>query len=282
MTKPVRWAVGVTLLLVSAWALRAGAQTIKYARGQNVAPIFEGWERNLDGTFSMYFGYLNRNYEEELDTPIGSNNTIDPGGDRGQPTHFYTRRQRFLFKVTVPNDWDKTRKVVWTLTAHGQTAMGKGWLQPEWEIDQGIISENNGGGVFVAGNKPPTITGSSAQTVTWPNPVTLTAKAIDDGIPKPRKRPPLNPDQLLDLDPDSPIRRTDGMRITWIHYRGPGKVTFDPPGTKPVHGQPVEMTTKVSFSEPGAYVVRAIANDSQLSATHDVTITVNPMSTQNR
>ena len=35
---------------------------LKFDRGQNVAPVFEGWERNPDGTFNMVFGYMNRNY----------------------------------------------------------------------------------------------------------------------------------------------------------------------------------------------------------------------------
>ncbi len=44
---------------------------------------------NSDGTYTLHFGYFNRNTEEELDVPIGPDNSFDPGGDRGQPTHFY-------------------------------------------------------------------------------------------------------------------------------------------------------------------------------------------------
>src|SRR5439155_10513152 len=86
--------VCLAIVLAGATAFGISAQ-VRYATGQNVAPVFEGWEQNPDGTSSMIFGYLNRNYEEEVDIPIGPNNTIDPGGDRGQPTHFYARRQRF-------------------------------------------------------------------------------------------------------------------------------------------------------------------------------------------
>ena len=137
---------------------RASAQ-IQYASGQNVAPVFEGWEHNPDGTFSMVFGYLNRNYEEEMDIPLGVDNTIvikgESLGDRGQPTHFYPRRQRFLFRVVVPKDWDKNEKVVWTLTSRGRTDQAKGWLQPEWELSDAVIAENLGGGVPDPANKPP-------------------------------------------------------------------------------------------------------------------------------
>ena len=262
---------------------------MKYARGQNVAPAFEGWERNPDGSFNMVFGYLNRNYEEEVDIPIGPNNTVDPGGDGGQPTHFYPRRQRFIFKVKVPRDWDKTRKVVWTLTSHGRTDVAKGWLQPEWEMNAGVYSENNGGGVLEEGNQAPIAEGSRALTITLPSPLTLKVSAIDDGLPKPPRRtadaaavvPGVT--AAASLDPNNRRRRADGLRIRWIQYRGPGQVTFDPDSVPAVYGKPVDLTTKASFSAPGTYLLRAIASDGQLESIHEVTVTVNPAgSTQNR
>jgi hypothetical protein len=48
--------------------------------------FFEGWEHNADGTFSMVFGYMNRNYEEELDVPVGADNHFEPlEPTRGNP-----------------------------------------------------------------------------------------------------------------------------------------------------------------------------------------------------
>src|SRR4029077_17520286 len=100
---------GAILFLSAPAALRAQQAPytgqVRIARGQDVTPAFEGWMRNADGTFSMYFGYMNRNYEEELDIPIGADNQVelagdsggDKGGDEGQPTHFYPRRQRMVF-----------------------------------------------------------------------------------------------------------------------------------------------------------------------------------------
>ncbi len=243
---------------------------VHYAAGQNVAPEFEGWEHNPDGTYSMVFGYLNRNYEEVLDIPVGPNNTVTPGGDRGQPEHFYPRRQRFLFKVVVPADWDKTQKVVWTLTSHERTDRANGWLQPEWELSEGVMTENNGGGVPDPDNKAPSLTTGSDQTITLTDVATLTASATDDGLPKPYRRAPSNPDR------DSEPRRPRGVQITWIQYRGPGKVTFDPDSSLIIHGQPVELSSKVSFSVSGKYVLRAIAFDGQLYSTRDVTVIVTP------
>jgi len=261
------WAV---FLLAGAASLSAQVQ---YATGQNVAPVFEGWEQNADGTYSMVFGYLNRNYEEEVDLPVGPGNTITMGGesygDRGQPTHFYPRRQRFLFRVVVPKDWDKKQKVVWTLTSHGRTDQAKGWLQPEWELSEGVIIENMGGGVPDAENQPPQIAPIPAQTVALPNALTVRATATDDGLPKPYRRAPSNPDR------NETPRRPRGVQIKWTLYRGPGKVTFTPDASQIVHGEPVALQSKMSFSAPGEYVLRVTANDGQRFTSQDVKVTVN-------
>jgi hypothetical protein len=266
----MRWILAVCALVFSVSAARAQVQ---YARGQNVAPIFEGWERNPDGTFNMVFGYLNRNYEEEVDIPVGPENAVAVGAgtpaDRGQPTHFYPRRQRFMFRVVVPKDWDKQQKVIWTLTSHGQTGQAKGWLQPEWELSEDVIIENLGGGVPDPNNKPPSLTIGDVPAITLPDVATLTASATDDGLPKPYRRSPSNPDR------DSQPRRPRGVQIKWTQFRGPGKVTFDPDASAVVYGEPVAVTSKVSFEKPGMYVLRVTANDGQLVTSRDVTVTVN-------
>jgi len=275
MTKHLHWAVCLAFLLAGATVFGVGAQ-VRFASGQNVAPVFEGWEQNPDGTYSMVFGYLNRNYEEEVDIPVGPGNTIDPGNDRGQPTHFYPRRQRFVFKVVVPKDWDKQRRVVWTLTSHGRTDQAKGWLQPEWELNDEVIAENNGGGVLAPNNEPPSITVSPVQTITLPNTATLTASATDDGLPKRSARPSSsNSTSDPNLPSNSAVRRQVGVQIKWILYRGPAKVRFEPDTSGPeVYGEPATLTSKVTFSAPGTYILRAIATDGQLFSTNDVTLTV--------
>ena len=52
-------------------------------------------------------------------------------------------------------------------------------------------------------------------------------------------------------------------------------ITFDPASSPVVHGEPIKLTSKASFSAPGTYVLRAIAFDGQLFTTKDVTVTVN-------
>jgi hypothetical protein len=79
---------------------------VRFSKGQGVVPYYEGWIRRSDGSFDLVFGYLNRNYEEELAIPVGPNNSVEPGGpDRGQPTYFLSRRQARIFRVRVPNSW---------------------------------------------------------------------------------------------------------------------------------------------------------------------------------
>ena len=75
--------VWVTLALIvaaSSMTLTWGQDgyTARYNSGQNLQPVFEGWSRNPDGSYVMWFGYLNRNFEERLNIPVGPNNGFGP------------------------------------------------------------------------------------------------------------------------------------------------------------------------------------------------------------
>jgi hypothetical protein len=238
----------------------------QYNRGQDVVPVYEGFMPNPDGTYTMYFGYFNRNYEEQLDIPLGPNNTMDPGSDRGQPTHFYPRRRFFVFSVVVPKDWGLERRVTWTLGIRGKTNIARGWLQPDWEINNEVMMEN-AGAVNDPENERPVITGSGSQTITLPASVTLTATAKDDGRPKPRRRDAAGTDEG---------NGPQGLSIRWIQYRGPGPVTFNStaPAAAAANGQSLTSSTTATFKLPGVYVLRAVASDGLLEAFHDVTVTV--------
>src|SRR5262245_40662704 len=89
--------------LCTAPMIAQSGRQMQYIRGQDVAPVYDGFELNPDGTFSMWFGYFNRNQEEQLDIPIGPDNQFEPGpADRGQPTHFVPTWQKSVFRVVVP------------------------------------------------------------------------------------------------------------------------------------------------------------------------------------
>src|SRR5207244_4157707 len=75
----------------------AHAQVLTYSKGQPISAAYEGWEVDPDGSKYFIFGYENKNWEEEIDVPVGPDNGFQPGpADRGQPTHFYPRRNRYV------------------------------------------------------------------------------------------------------------------------------------------------------------------------------------------
>ena len=127
LTQWSRWVTAAfALSLVLAHAHGVAQTRFTYSRGQSVSPAYEGWWQNDDASYTLFFGYMNSNWEEELDVPIGSDNRIEPGGpDRGQPTHFYPRRNMFLFTVEVPADFGDD-EVIWTLTTNGRTERAYG------------------------------------------------------------------------------------------------------------------------------------------------------------
>jgi len=289
MTIRFRWQICVCVFALC-MAVASRAQ-VRYASGQNVVPVFEGWERNADGTFNLVFGYMNRNYEEQVDIPVGPENTLEPGGpDRGQPTHFYRRRQQFVFKVKVPKDWGD-RDLVWTLTSRGQTEKAYGSLKPTGELGNLVYQENRGGPGDLnfpeEPNQPPSIemVGSAQRTVTLPETLTLTVLVTDDGHPSapPRRAGAATAAGGVALGPgrENPVtqavvRLDPGVKlgVTWVLYRGETEsVSFQPMRVAVVDGK---ATTNVSFQKPGAYRLRAYADDGVLLTPLDVNVTVQP------
>ena len=275
-----RMVICVAVLVAISLGSPAVAQE-RWNQGQNVQPVFEGWERNGDGSFNMVFGYLNRNYEEQPVIPVGPNNVLEPGNaDQGQPTHFYNRRQQFVFKVRVPADWGD-KDLVWTLTHNGRTDKALGSLWPVWEVDGGVMRLNRGSGTAgeYADNQRPFVRldGSDTLTVTLPDSIEIPVLVGDDGVPPPNSRlaertPRRGPKSQAMVDPRSAA--TTGLAVTWLHWRGPGMVTFDP--RVPEIGEDGRAVTRVSFSEPGTYVLQAVADDTVFVTPVNVTVPVNP------
>jgi hypothetical protein len=262
--------------------LLAAAQTLpptyipqtKFARGQDVVPSFDGWLRNPDGSFTMVFGYMNRNYEEEIAIPAGADNKIEPGpADQGQPTYFLPRRHAWMFRVRVPADWGN-RELIWTITANGRTEKAYGSLQSQEEmLERLIMTRGNLSPGLDDPNKPPSITIAPVETVPVNGVATLTALVTDDGLPKPRvpKVSPAVEPGKAQTNSSVPRQRL-GLNVTWYEYRGPGKVTFD--NVDPILVKDGKAVTTARFSAPGTYVLRATANDGELSTTSDITLHV--------
>jgi hypothetical protein len=249
---PVVIGCGLALVLAATALTGAGQLPVSTlgASGQTVTPVFEGWYPNPDGTFSLSFGYYNRNAEETVEIPVGASNFLAPGArNQGQPSHFQPRRHWGVFAVTVPANFGGTNEVTWTLTVRGQTFAIPGRLDPRWQID---ALEGEAG----AGNTPPVVKlGASGREARGPGgatagplkavvgqPLALTLVARDDGR-------------------GGRGAQAQSVTLAWFKHQGPGPVTFAPP-TGRVGAPGGEMQGAATFSEPGEYVLRARANDS--------------------
>ena len=279
----------------AALAAAAGAQPGR-ERAQGVTPVYEGYFERPDGSFDLLFGYLNRNWVEQPVAPVGPDNHIEPGGpDRGQPTHFLPRRNRFVFRVPAPADFG-VGELVWTLTVNGVTAQAFGTLRPGYAVDDTVLMANFGGGgpggfhPDTVGNRPPVLAVETDRVLTAVvgQPVTLRAVATDDG--KPGRRP--IPSFWIGRS-RTVLFASTGLRLSWFRYRGPAPVSFDPPQTKVWEdfrdggGSPWSAgwepppvppgnrwVVRAVFSEPGTYVLRCLAHDGGLQTYEDVTLHV--------
>jgi hypothetical protein len=237
------------------------AQSLSYTKGQNISPAYEGFEVASDGTKYFLFGYMNRNWVEEIDVPVGPDNGFNLGGaDQGQPTHFLPRRNRFVFRVKVPATFTEKDELVWTLTTHGKTEKAFATLRPDYVVDDVVKASETGAlgagtsSPEVRGNHPPSvhIQEVKARTVKVGEPVTMVSDVKDDGIPK-RRTPnaatlaaasrrlaedPVLAAQIRNPAMSPPSRITVGknlgLHVSWFVYRGPvgGVATFDPPQVK--------------------------------------------------
>lgn len=307
------------LLLVAVSAIvipaTASAQGLTYNRGQSISPAFEGWEQNEDGTYSLLFGYMNRNWEETPTVAIGENNYFSPGpADRGQPTHFLPRRNRFVFKVQVPADFGQ-QELVWTLNVNGEEHRAYGSLLPEYFVDNVVIMSETG--TLGAGTSSPELRAQTAPEVRLEvptelrtrvgEPVRLIAHVTDDGLPRPQRRSlPLTAEGELDVARAAasfPVRITvdkiNGLHMTWFVYRAPEEVdiresvSFNPPqvhpweDTRPYSNSPWSpfwsppeppadntWIADVTFDEPGTYLLMGRADDGGLFTDRFITVQV--------
>ncbi len=274
-----------------------------YRAGQHVEPAYEGWRENEDGTFSFMFGYMNENWEETPFVPVGDNNFFSPGdADRGQPTKFLPRRNRFNFEVTVPADWGD-RELVWTLNVNGVERRAYATLRQDYLVDNMVIASETGSlGAGTSSpesraNVPPVVTieGDMVRSARVGEPITLRAHVWDDGLPEPSREPTIAPDafQARLMRPPSRVTvgKVNGLFLSWNIYRGDGEVTIDPPLPKPWEDtrtsanspwgalwlppeQPEDGVWEVTatFDRPGSYILWGRADDGGLY--HDAYITV--------
>ena len=163
--------------------------------------------------------------------PVGPDNFLEPGlPDRGQPTHFFPRRNQFVFRVRVPADFGD-QEIVWSLTTNGVTEKAYATLRPQYAVDAGVLAAN-----FGAGISRPDLVDNVAPQLTLETPTTL---AVSAGEPVTSRRWPsttANRGRAGSRPPSAGSRYVPGsaagLRFSWFRYRGPGPVIFDPPQTK--------------------------------------------------
>ncbi|MBQ15215.1 MAG: hypothetical protein CMQ17_12555 [Gammaproteobacteria bacterium] len=239
--------------------------------GDLVAPFFDGWIDNGDGSVTMVFGFMNRNTGELVDIPLGPNNYIRPTQFDGvQPTHFpiYDRggltgiRERGAFAVTVPAGMAGT-EIVWTLShaGHSYSVPGRavsvayemssarralGSFNPTIRFTQGGPESTDREGI-----KGPTVTASVG------TPVTLSAFVQDRG-----DRGQYDVDNLYQVGTE------------WILHQGPSIPEFDNAamtgrareeaageGAMISSDDWTEASTQATFMAPGDYVIRLRADN---------------------
>jgi len=242
------------------------------ASGDIVAPIFNGWVDNGDGSVRLIFGFANRNREEIVDIPIGPNNFIEPSQFNGvQPTHFpiYKRRafiginERGAFAVTVPAEMAGT-EVIWTLkhAGHEYSVPGRA-TSPTYEMSAG-------GAAF--GSLLPAIR-FEMDGLESTNHEGITAERITTSVGTPvTLRAYVQDRSNRDAYPDNNEFLHYQVGTEWIFHQGPAVPAFTQAkitGAERVaqYGNTVTeedwilVKTEASFSEPGDYVIRLRADN---------------------
>lgn len=144
------------------WTQREFPLAPPNATGNFVAPYFDGFYQNEDGTYTLSFGFLNRNDEDLIEIELGPDNFIEPAEfDGAQPSSFpvvqYSGfggpRERGAFGVVVPADFEGD--VWWTVTTDGYTTRVPGRLESPGRLIKGAYELSTG--AMAAGSLRPAI-----------------------------------------------------------------------------------------------------------------------------
>lgn len=237
------------------------------ASGDIIAPVFNGWVKNEDGSVRLIFGFANRNKEEIVNIPIGPNNYFEPSQFNGmQPTHFpiYDRggfigiNERGAFAITVPAEVADT-DVFWTIkhAGHEYSIPGRA-TSPTYEMSAGGAAF---GSLLPAirfemdGMESTTHEGILAERLTASvgTPLTLSAYVQD------RSNRAAYPDNNEFLHYQ--------VGAEWVFHQGPAAPDFSQAfitgeervkqsGTEVAAEDWTHVQTEATFWEPGDYMIR--------------------------
>ena len=242
------------------------------AEGLPVSPFFEGWYENPDGSYTLSFGFFNRNREETVHIPHGPANYLSREAPDGvQPTLFPPGRGTGVFTVTVAGDFaEDGGRVAWTL----QTGS-----QPPHSVPGkvGVEAYRLHHAPMAMGSLPPVLKLAPEGAELW-GPMTLAGDPREASIRSSGANPvgsQANPLRLT-ATVGSPLRLSvwvadrlapDAERdpvtggATWFTHAGPATAAFGE--EQPLVDEAAEgrATTSVTFAEPGDYVLRVRADN---------------------
>ena len=276
----IRLLLSIVLVTVSSM-IPANAQTppprplsLNTPTGLPVLPIMEGAYDNEDGSFTVSFGYHNRNTDQALNIPLGPNNFLEPEQFNGmQPTHFLNGRATGVFTVTVPASM-RDQSIWWNIrTGNGELLRVPGRFgrlgytldrKPRPQGSLAPLAAFTAGGV--QGSNPMGLVAENTLTVAVGAPLTLTLHAEDPSV----------------RNADAPgLEKPIPVRVSWYQHQGAGAVTFsrhestpvpdaeaDPEADPEAEGASFEpyqvelpegrgvANVVTTFSAPGEYMIR--------------------------
>jgi hypothetical protein len=288
--------------IVAAMTIGASALDAQFPRplspqpeqNNRVAPFFDGWYENADGTASFSFGYSNMN-KETIEIPLGPDNTITPKEyDGRQPTSFPVA-------APTPQDGGGGGAAAAGAAATGAGGGGAGGGQTtaagrgprpnlnRHDRERGVFTitvprDFKGDVVWTlrhAGQtwSVPARTKSSAYQLSWPMAMGSTPPLLRFEQAGPSGRGPVGlraadrrtrvgtPVDLTVWVADDAVHEAEpvkvkreavpAMKVTWLKHSGPigAPVTFEPPKVE-LAELSGSASTKAAFTQPGEYVIR--------------------------
>jgi hypothetical protein len=243
------WAPAVAVFVTLVGPSLASAQ-----QNQPVYPVYDGFVKNPDGSYTLSFAYFSHN-AALVTIPPGAGNAFSPEpGDRLQPTVFKPGHWRFQCVMVVGPELAAT--VRWSLSYAGtSTATSERMLQSNWNLVEGAaelgkidyataprgVCLNRAPQVRVLGVTPrrgqvPALTATVGEEFN------LFGSAHDEGLP-----------------------RGKALVVGWKVLAGPGDVTFS---------NQAAARTKLQFATAGTYELELTASDSELTSRTRVNIVV--------
>ena len=221
-----------------------------------IYPVYDGFLKNPDGSYTLSFAYFSHNANEVTIAP-GAGNSFGPApADRMQPTTFLPGHWRYQCVMVVAADFDG--KMKWTLTHGGvTTGTSERMLQSNWNL-----FEREGGAALarldyaklpkgVCINQAPTVRVLGV-TANPKNPPTLNV-AVNEEL------------NLFGSAHDEGLPRGKGLAVEWKVLKGPGTVKFTIPAS---------ARTKAIFSAPGIYELELTASDSEFTRATRINVKV--------